>query len=184
MNILKWAHKWTRFLQFHPFRWNVMAAHFFYSRNTLVRISKWKVQISITTKSHMSEITSFFRRLDIFYIMFKGNIVNIVPYSHLYNSFLLIIVACIVILLVAILYRDHVGFCVIVTFSSIQKLKWPVLLSYLREWNQTGTELTHIWHTKCCLFILACVDVCWIHVYRFNIILKSFFVIQLHIRTI
>jgi hypothetical protein len=33
MNILKWVHKWTRFLQFHPFRWNVMAAHFFYSRN-------------------------------------------------------------------------------------------------------------------------------------------------------
>ena len=61
-----------------------------------------------------------------------GNIVNIVQHSHLYNSFLLIIVACIVILLVAILYRDHVGFCVIVTFSSIHKLKWPVLLSYLR----------------------------------------------------
>ena len=36
-------------------------------------------------------------------------------------------------LLVAILYRDHVGFCVIVTFSSIHKLKWPVLLSYLWE---------------------------------------------------
>ena len=69
----------------------------------------------------------------IFYIMFIGNIVNIVQHSHLYNSFLLIIVACIVILLVAILYRDHVGFCVIVTFSSIHKLKWPVLLSYLRE---------------------------------------------------
>ena len=33
--------------------------HFFYSRNTLVRISKSKVQISITTKSHLSEITSF-----------------------------------------------------------------------------------------------------------------------------
>ena len=82
--------------------------------------------------------------------MFKGNIVNIVQHSHLYNSFLLIIVACIVILhvLVAILYRDHVGFCVIVTFSSIHKLKWPVLLSYLREWNQTGAELTHVWHTK------------------------------------
>jgi hypothetical protein len=31
-----------------------MAAHFFYSRNTLVRISKSKVQISITTKSHLS----------------------------------------------------------------------------------------------------------------------------------
>jgi hypothetical protein len=46
--------------------------------------------------------------------MFIGNIVNIVQHSHLYNSFLLIIVACIVILLVAILYRDHVGFCVIV----------------------------------------------------------------------
>ena len=61
-----------------------------------------------------------------------GNIVNIVQHNHLYNSFLLIIVACIVILLVAILYRDHVGFCVIVTFSSIHKLKWPVLLSYLR----------------------------------------------------
>ena len=61
-----------------------------------------------------------------------GNIVNIVQHSHLYNSFLLIIVACIVILLVAILYRDHVGFCVIVTFSSIHKLKWPVLLSYLQ----------------------------------------------------
>ena len=30
-----------------------------------------------------------------------GNIVNIVQHSHLYNSFLLIIVACIVILLVA-----------------------------------------------------------------------------------
>ena len=59
MNILKWVHKWTRFLQFHPFRWNVMAAHFFYSRITLVRISKSKVQISITTKSHLSEITSF-----------------------------------------------------------------------------------------------------------------------------
>jgi hypothetical protein len=42
--------------------------------------------------------------------MFIGNIVNIVQHSHLYNSFLLIIVACIVILLVAILYRDHVGF--------------------------------------------------------------------------
>ena len=80
--------------------------------------------------------------------MFKGNIVNIVQHSHLYNSFLLIIVACIVILLVAILYRDHVGFCVIVTFSSIHKLKWPVLLSYLRECNQTGTELTHVWRTK------------------------------------
>jgi hypothetical protein len=39
--------------------------------------------------------------------MFIGNIVNIVQHSHLYNSFLLIIVACIVIhvLLVAILYR-------------------------------------------------------------------------------
>ncbi|CAB9543539.1 hypothetical protein CRYPA_1686 [uncultured Candidatus Thioglobus sp.] len=36
-----------------------MAAHFFYSRITLVRISKSKVQISITTKSHLSEITSF-----------------------------------------------------------------------------------------------------------------------------
>ena len=60
--------------------------------------------------------------------MFIGNIVNIVQHSHLYNSFLLIIVACIVILPVAILYRDHVGFCVIVTFSSIHKLKWPVLL--------------------------------------------------------
>ena len=80
--------------------------------------------------------------------MFIGNIVNIVQHSHLYNSFLLIIVACIVILLVAILYRDHVGFCVIVTFSSIHKLKWPVLLSYLRELNQTGTELTHVWRTK------------------------------------
>ena len=54
--------------------------------------------------------------------MFIGNIVNIVQHSHLYNSFLLIIVACIVILLVAILYRDHVVFCVIVTFSSIHKL--------------------------------------------------------------
>ena len=53
------VHKWTGFLQFHPFRWNVMAAHFFYSRITLVRISKSKVQISITTKSHLSEITSF-----------------------------------------------------------------------------------------------------------------------------
>jgi hypothetical protein len=31
MNILKWVHKWTWFLQFLPFRWNVMAAHFFYS---------------------------------------------------------------------------------------------------------------------------------------------------------
>jgi hypothetical protein len=31
--------------------------------------------------------------------MFIGNIVNIVQHSHLYNSFLLIIVACIVILL-------------------------------------------------------------------------------------
>jgi hypothetical protein len=61
-----------------------------------------------------------------------GNIVNIIQHSHLYNSFLLIIVACIVILPVAILYRDHVGFWVIVTFSSIHKLKWPVLLSYLR----------------------------------------------------
>ena len=89
-------------------------------------------------------------RLEIFYIMFIGNIVNIVQHSHLYNSFLLIIVACIVILLVAILpvYRDHVGFWVIVTFSSIHKLKWPVLLSYLREWNQNWTELTHVWHTK------------------------------------
>ena len=27
MNILKWVHKWTWFLQFHPFRWNVMTAH-------------------------------------------------------------------------------------------------------------------------------------------------------------
>ena len=45
MNILKWVHKWTRFLQFH---WN-----------TLVRIPKSKVQISFTTKSHLSEITSF-----------------------------------------------------------------------------------------------------------------------------
>ena len=73
--------------------------------------------------------------LDIFYIMFICNIVNIVQHSHLYSSFLLIIVACIVILLLAILHvnRDHVGFCVIVTFSSIHKLKWPVLLSYLRE---------------------------------------------------
>ena len=60
-----------------------------------------------------------------------GNIVNIVQHSHLYNSFLLIIVTCIVILIVAILYRDHVGFCVIVTFSSIHKLKWPVLLRLL-----------------------------------------------------
>ena len=62
--------------------------------------------------------------------MFIGNIVNIAQHSHLYNSFLIIIVACIVILhvLVAILYRDHVGFRVIVTFSSIHKLKWPVLL--------------------------------------------------------
>jgi hypothetical protein len=34
-----------------------MAAHFFYYRNTLVRISKSKVQISIATKSHLSEIT-------------------------------------------------------------------------------------------------------------------------------
>jgi hypothetical protein len=33
--------------------------YFFYSRNTLVKISKSKVQISITTKSHLSEITSF-----------------------------------------------------------------------------------------------------------------------------
>jgi hypothetical protein len=49
-------------------------------------------------------------------------IVNIVQHSHSYNSFLLISVACIVILLVAILYRDHVGFCVIVTFSSIWKI--------------------------------------------------------------
>jgi hypothetical protein len=40
--------------------------------------------------------------------MYIGNIVNIVQHNHLYNSFLLIIVACIVILLVAILYRDHV----------------------------------------------------------------------------
>jgi hypothetical protein len=53
------SHKWTWFLQFHLFRWNVMAAQFFYSRITLVRISKSKVQISITTKSHLSEITSF-----------------------------------------------------------------------------------------------------------------------------
>ena len=45
-----------------------------------------------------------FVRLDIFYIMFIGNIVNSVQHGHLYNSFLLIIVACIVILLVAILY--------------------------------------------------------------------------------
>ena len=32
--------------------------------------------------------------------MFIGNIVDIVQHSHLYNSFLLVIVACIVILLV------------------------------------------------------------------------------------
>ena len=36
--------------------------------------------------------------------MFIGNIVNIVQHSHLYNSFLLIIVACIVILLVELYY--------------------------------------------------------------------------------
>jgi hypothetical protein len=50
-----------------------------------------------------------------------------------------------------LLYRDHVGFCVIVTFSSIHKLKWPVLLSYLWEWNQTWTELaaTNNYWEKC-----------------------------------
>jgi Flp pilus assembly protein TadB len=37
--------------------------------------------------------------------MFIGNIVNIVQHSHLYNSILLIIVACIVVLLVAILHQ-------------------------------------------------------------------------------
>jgi hypothetical protein len=77
-----------------------------------------------------------------------GNIVNIVQHSHLYNSFLLIIVACIVILLVAILYRDHVGFCVIITFSSIH-MKWPVLLSYIvltgmkPSWDRIDARLAH-----------------------------------------
>ena len=101
-----------------------------------------------------------------------GNIVNIIQHSHLYNSFLLIIVACIVILLVAILYRDHVGF----------------MLGMKPNWDRIDARLAHqifSWNFDViCLFILGCVDVCWIHVYRFIIILKSFFVIQLHIRTI
>ena len=78
--------------------------------------------------------------------MFIGNIVNIVQHSHLYNSFLLITVACIVILLVAILYRDHVGFCVIVTFSSIHKRNGQSsLATYGNEtkqgqnWRTSGT---------------------------------------------
>ena len=81
--------------------------------------------------------------------MLIGNIVNIVQHSHLYNSFILIIVACIVILLVVILYWDHVGFCVIVTFSSIHKLKWPVLLSYIvltgmkPDWDRIDARLAH-----------------------------------------
>jgi hypothetical protein len=106
-----------------------MAAHFFYSRITLVRISKSKLQISITTKSHLSEITSFCSNLP--------NIVNIVQHSHSYNSFLLISVACIVILLVAILYRDHVGFCVIVTFV--------ICLKNLDNFTKTCMILTQTW---------------------------------------
>jgi undecaprenyl pyrophosphate phosphatase UppP len=53
--------------------------------------------------------------------MFIGNIVNIVQHSHLYNSFLLIIVACIVILLVAIWYRDHVNNCLLQCMCIISK---------------------------------------------------------------
>jgi hypothetical protein len=62
--------------------------------------------------------------------MFIGNIVNIVQHSHLYNSFQLIIVACIVILLVAILYRDHVGFCVIAEYLN-QKYKYQSLQNHI-----------------------------------------------------
>jgi hypothetical protein len=59
-------------------------------------------------------------------------VVNIVQHSHSYNSFLLIIVACIMILLVAILYRDHVGFCVIVTLEYLnQKYKYQSLENHI-----------------------------------------------------
>ena len=75
--------------------------------------------------------------------MFIGiNIVNIVQHSHLYNSFLLIIVTCIVILLVAILYRDHVGFCVIVTFST----SWNGQSSLATYGNET--KLRQNWRTS------------------------------------
>ena len=115
--------------------------------------------------------------------MLIGNIVNIVQHSHLYNSFILIIVACIVILLVVILYWDHVGFCVIVTFSSIHKLKRNET-KLGQNWRTSGTPnfFLELWCNFVSLYWV--VYVCWIHVYRFNIILKSFFVIQLHIRTI
>ena len=103
--------------------------HIIFFSSTKIRIcfsATLGIRIFILEKNHNSPPFKLNGR------SFIGNIVNIVQHSHLYNSFLLIIVSCIVILLVAILYRDHVGFCVIVTFSSIHKLKWPVLLSYLR----------------------------------------------------
>ena len=123
---------------------------FRYSDQGNSRVEEMRSHHISTKRMKLEKSSSFvnpfeYVHFDIFYIMFICNIVNIVQHSHLYNSFLLIIVACIMILLVAILYRDHVGFYVIVTFSSNHKLKWPVLLSYLREWNQTGTELTHVW---------------------------------------
>ena len=128
---------------------------FRYSDQGISRVEEMSSHHISTKRMKLEKSSSFvnlfeYVHLDISYIMFICNIVNIVQHSHVYNSFQLIIVACIVILLVAILHvnRDHVGFCVIVTFSSIHKLKWPVLLSYLREWNQTGTELTHVWRTK------------------------------------
>jgi hypothetical protein len=80
--------------------------------------------------------------------------IKIVQHSHLYNSFLLIIVACIVILLVAILYRDHVGFCVIVTFSSIHKLKWPV--ETVRIKNNCLLQCMCIISKKNCYMVLMC----------------------------
>jgi hypothetical protein len=113
MNILKWVHKWTRFLQFHPFRWNVMAAHFFYSRITLFRISNQKYK-----------------------------------YQSLQNHICLKLPVLVVICLKNLDNFTKTCMILTVTFSSIHKLKWPVLLSYLREWNQTGTELTHVWRTK------------------------------------
>jgi hypothetical protein len=110
-------------------------------------VEMWWLLISSTPKIPWSEYLNQKYK----YQSLQNHIFNIVQHSHLYNSFLLIIVTCIVILLVAILYRDHVGFCVIVTFSSIHKLKWPVLLSYLWEWNQTWSKYmypAHIYTTQ------------------------------------
>ena len=120
---------------------------FRYSDQGISRVEEMSSHHISSKRMKLEKSSSFvnpfeYVHLDIFYIMFICNIVNIVQHSHLYNSFLLIIVTCIVILLVAILYRDYVGFCVIVTFST----SWNGQSSLATYGNET--KLRQNWRTS------------------------------------